>query len=425
MIMKLPNLGDGITTATVLSILIKPGDRIEKNQTILELETDKATAPIPASESGVVDKILVKEGDTVSAGTPVISLVASAGETAASAPVAAPVAQTPAPVMQAIQPPTITATSAPLPVSSGKEPVTSPSIRKMAREFGLDLTRVSGTEHGGRIVMADIRAYMYELQSHVCQPNQTTATASPAPTPAPQIDFSKWGDVTIKPISSLRKKIGQKMSEAWTTVPHVTQFEDADITNLMELRKTYNEQIKNKEGKLTLTVFALKILVETLKKFPKFNASLDAQGQNLILKNYFNIGVAVDTENGLIVPVIKDVDKKSMEDLSLELNLLAEKARKRQIGLEDLQGGSFTLSNLGGLGVSHFTPIINTPEVAILALGAGRLKPVIFNKELATRLIMPIALSYDHRVIDGADGARFIRELVNNLENPTRESLHG
>lgn len=413
MIIKLPHLGDGINSATVLSIFIKPGDKIEKNQTILELETDKATAPIPASESGVVDKILVKEGDTVSAGTPVVALV-SGGDV--SPPVSAsPSAATPVHAVAAVTPQAMSLPSAPLPVSSGKEVVTSPSIRKTARELGIDLTRVTGSEHGGRIVLEDVKAYIHALQSHVC--SAVSAPAIPAASAsAPAIDFSKWGDITLKPISSLRKKIGQKMSESWTTVPHVTQFEDADITALMEVRKAYNT--KHPEAKLTLTVFALKILVKTLKKFPHFNASLDSDGQNLILKNYYHIGVAVDTENGLIVPVIKDVDKKSLIDLSSELNTLAEKARKRQIGLEDLQGGSFTLSNLGGLGVSHFTPIINTPEVAILALGAGRLKPVIYNKELATRMIMPMGLSYDHRIIDGADGARFIRELVAGFENP-------
>ncbi len=237
--------------------------------------------------------------------------------------------------------------------------------------------------------------------------------------PKPTIDFSKWGDISKKPISSLRKKIGQKMTSSWTTVPHVTQFDTADITELMELRKAFNQKLEKKGIKLTVTVFALKAAVEALKKFPLFNASFDEANGDMIYKNYYHIGVAVDTDNGLIVPVIKDVDKKDIVTLSEELNILADKARKRQIGLEDLQGGTFTISNLGGLGVSHFTPIINTPEVAIMALSAGRLEPVVINKKIEPRMILPIGISYDHRIIDGADGARFTRELVAHLEKPS------
>ena len=422
MIITLPNLGDGINSATVLSILVKPGDKIDKNQTILELETDKATAPIPASEAGIVEKILIKEGDTVSAGTPVLSL-SGGPSTPSQQPSAPPSAVTP-------PQPTPAASVGPQQASgyiytsaSGQEPPAPPSIRKIARELGIDLTRVQGTEPGGRITLADVKAYIEMLQYKVFQEGIHTqpghipvlAQAEPKPT----IDFSKWGDISKKPISSLRKKIGQKMTSSWTTVPHVTQFDTADITELMELRKAFNQKLEKKGIKLTVTVFALKAAVEALKKFPLFNASFDEANGDMIYKNYYHIGVAVDTDNGLIVPVIKDVDKKDIVTLSEELNILADKARKRQIGLEDLQGGTFTISNLGGLGVSHFTPIINTPEVAIMALSAGRLEPVVINKKIEPRMILPIGISYDHRIIDGADGARFTRELVAHLEKPS------
>jgi pyruvate dehydrogenase E2 component (dihydrolipoamide acetyltransferase) len=428
-IIKLPNLGDGITSATVLAILVKPGDTIQKDQTILELETDKATAPIPAPETGTVSKILVKEGATVSAGMAIIELEGGGASVspqapaqAAPSPQAAPQvpSQTPqAPVEQSPAPqPTYTYTS-----TSGFEPPASPSLRKTAHELGIDLGRVKGTAHGGRITTADVKAYIQFLQAKAF--SDTGISAAPEAASQPQQkaastlpDFSKWGDIERKPLSSLRKKIGQKMSESWTTVPHVTQFEEVDITDLMTLRKKHVPAFEKKEVKLTLTIFALKALIESLKTFPMFNSTFDEASGELIYKKYLNIGVAVDTENGLIVPVVKDVDKKSMLELCKDVTVLADKAKKRQIGLEDLQGGTFTLSNLGGLGVGPFTPIINTPEVAILALGAGKTKPVVMpDGKIQPRLLMPIGLSYDHRVIDGADGARFIKDLVGRFEN--------
>ena len=274
--------------------------------------------------------------------------------------------------------------------------------------------------------MTELNGFVQNLLTLINQPTSAPLTTPPAPqAPAPSAlpDFSKWGRIETKPLSSLRKKIGQKMVEAWTQIPHVTQFDKVDITDLMAARKKHNPAYKEKGANLTLTIFALKAIVNTLKAFPQFNSSFDSAKGELILKHYYNIGIAVDTENGLIVPVVKNVDQKSILELSLEVNTLAEKARLRQIAVEDLQGGTFTISNLGGLGVAEFTPIINTPEVAILALCAGKPTPVVHNDTIQSRLIMPIGLSYDHRVIDGADGARFTRHFVHELAQFNQDLL--
>ncbi len=274
--------------------------------------------------------------------------------------------------------------------------------------------------------MADLRAYIQNLQTLAVQPK----TAAPAGTqpqrpaaPAESIDFSKWGPVTKKQISSLRKTIGQKMQESWQTIPHVTQFDEADITELMELRKKYNPAYEKKGANLTVTVLILKAVVDALKKFPNFNSSLDEVTGELVLKNYYHLGIAVDTEAGLIVPVLRDVDKKNVLNLALELAKLAEKTRQRKVSMEELQGGTFTISNLGSIGGQHFTPIVNKPQAAILGLARGVLKPVVKNGKIETRMMMPIALSYDHRIVDGADGARFIKELVQGFENPRENDL--
>lgn len=422
-IVKVPNLGDGINSATVLSILVKAGDTIQKDQTILELETDKATAPVPASEAGVIAAILVKEGDTVSTGSPVVQLVGAGQAAAPAAPTpTAAVAQlvstaTPAAVQATattVQQPRQAATTYVSP--NGLEPPASPSIKKLANDIGLDLRLVPGSETGGRVVLADIRNFIQTLISTSQTPAPAIAQApNPSPT-TPLPDFTKFGPTEHKPLTTLRKKISEKMSESWTNVPHVTQFEEIDITALMELRKKHNPSYKEKGANLTVTMFAVKAIINSLKEFPQFNSSYDTAKNELILKNYFNIGIAVDTENGLIVPVVKNADQKDMLKLCLEVNDLAEKARTRKIGMEDLQGGSFTITNLGSLGVAQFTPIVNVPEVAILALSAGKLKPVVVNNKIETRLIMPISLSYDHRVIDGADGARFIKHFCKQLE---------
>ncbi len=359
---KIPNLGEGADSGTVVSIFVKEGDRVAKDQTLVELENEKAVAPIPSTAAGVVMKVLVKVGDKVHVGQSIVSLdgVASGGPSTASAPSA------PRPMVGAA------------PAGTVRHEYITPSVRKRARELGMD-----------------------PLQYVQSRTADTVAAAS--------VDFSKWGPVQKKAVSSLRQKIAQKMTESWTTIPHVTQFEEVDITSLMELRKKYVAAYEMKGVKLTLTSFILKACVSALKKHPVFNTSLDENTQEVVYKNYYHLGVAVDTEQGLIVPVLKDADKKDLVQISKELEELAEKTRSRKVSLDDLKGGTFTVSNLGGIGGSYFTPIINKPEVAILGVSKGK-------KTADGRLVMPIGVSYDHRVIDGADGARFIRTLAEALE---------
>lgn len=407
---RLPKLGEGADSGTVVTILVKEGDSVAKEQPLLELETEKAVGTIPSSAAGKVTKIHVKVGDKITAGQVILAL--EGGEVAGPTP--APVQKAPA-----------TADGAPAVVAavptgeyryeskSGLPPPASPSVRKVARELGIDLTRVKGTESGGRISMADLRAYIQWLQTAAQQPK----TAQPPAPAVEKIDFAKWGPVTRKPLSSLRRVIGRRMTEAWTTIPHVTQFDEADITELMALKKKYDAAYEKKGAKLTVTGFVLKALVVALKKHPLVNASLDEAAGEIVLKNYIHIGVAVDTEHGLIVPVLRDVDRKSLLAISVELDQLGQKTRERKVTSDELKGGSFTVSNLGGMGVGLFTPIINKPEVAILGVGRGALKPVVKGDKLVHRILLPLALSYDHRVIDGADGARFIREVATVLEN--------
>lgn len=417
---RIPRLGEGADSGTIVSILVKEGDVVRKDQTIVELENEKAVAPIPSTHAGKVLKIHVKVGDKVSVGHAVLSVEDGAG--ASSAPVSAPVKA--APVQQAPAPsPSAPVTTAPdylYESKTGLPPPASPSVRRMAADLGIDLRRVRGSEHGGRIVLADVRAYIQQLQQSASAPASAPAAAPAVKTasaPAESIDFSKWGPVTKKPLSSLRQKIAQKMSESWNAIPHVTQFDEADITPLLALRKKHVAAYEKKGGKLTVTGFILKAVAAALKKHPSFNASLDEASQELVLKQYYHLGVAVDTEAGLIVPVLKDVDKKSLLELSKELETLAEKTRSRKVGLDDLKGGSFTVSNLGGIGGTFFTPIVNRPEVAILGVGRGVVRPAAVDGKIELRTMLPLGLSYDHRVIDGADGARFIREIVTSLES--------
>lgn len=430
---KIPKLGDGISSGTVVSILVKEGDVVKKDQTVLEMETEKAVAPIPASQGGTVAKILVKEGDKVSVGQAVMTL--SGGATASAPSAQKSASATPHPEVGAAGlVPAFGAQSgrpqgAPLPYyyqsPSGAEPPASPTVRKMARDLGMDLRRVRGSEHGGRIITEDLKTYIQQLQAAAPQPTEMKK-------PEASIDFSKWGPVTKKQPSSLRKTIGQKMAEAWTTIPHVTQFDEADITALMELRKKYVPLYEKKGANLTVTALLFKAVVAALKKYPSFNSSLDENSGEVVFKNYYHLGIAVDTEAGLIVPVIRDADKKSIKDLCLELAQLAEKTRQRKVSMEELSGGSFTISNLGSIGGSFFTPIVNKPQVAILGISRALQKPVVMSKRdmkskrrgeaclaptFEARTMMPLSLSYDHRVVDGADGARFIREIVQGLEN--------
>jgi pyruvate dehydrogenase E2 component (dihydrolipoamide acetyltransferase) len=275
---------------------------------------------------------------------------------------------------------------------------------------------VRGSESGGRIFLSDLRAYIQRLQSQAAGAPPKTAAAPAEKPKAEAIDFSKWGPVSKKPLSPLRQVIARRMAENWNAVPHVTQLDEADITGLMDLRKKYAEAYEQKGARLTLTSFALKIVAELLKKYPILNSSLDEAAQELVTKDYYHVGVAVDTEAGLIVPVLRDADQKSMFDLSKELEDLAKKARERKASAEELKGGTFTISNQGGIGSAHFTPIVNKPEVAILGLGRGAMKPIVRDGKIEARLMLPLALSYDHRVIDGGTAARFMVDLVKGFE---------
>jgi pyruvate dehydrogenase E2 component (dihydrolipoamide acetyltransferase) len=419
---RLPKLGEGAESGTVVSVFVKEGDQIQKGQTILELENEKAVAPIPSPVSGKVGKLRVKEGDKLSVGQVILSVDNGAAAAPAAQAEAKPAAARPKqPEPQAEEFAPDEEDEAPAP--SGLPAAASPTVRKIARELGIDLSRIRGSEPGGRIAMADVRAWIQRLQKAAAQPpsredrNRREGERPREPRPPESIDFSKWGEITKKPLSPLRKTIADRLSESWRTIPHVTQFDEADITALNDLRKKLAPAYEKAGTRLTLTSFALKAVATALKKHPIFNASLDETSQEIVFKEYYHIGVAVDTEQGLIVPVIRDVDKKSMLDLSRELNDLAEKARARKVSLQELQGGTFTISNQGGIGGAHFTPIINKPEVAILGLGRGAIRPVAKNAKIEPRLLMPLGLSYDHRIIDGGAAARFIVDLVQAFEN--------
>lgn len=424
--LKLPHLGEGADSGTVVNLFVKEGDSVAMDQPLLELENEKAVATIPATSAGTVTRIYVKPGDKISVGQRILSLgegAAAAAKPAAQAQVAPK--QPPAPPEHeevGQEPPE---GEAPTKETKPGIPVAAaPSIRKLARDLGIDLAKVRGTARGGRIVLEDVRAYIQRLQRLAAQPvGQVQRQAAPAVKPAEQLDFSKWGPVSKEPLSPLRQVIARRMSENWNSVPHVTQFDEADITHLNELRKKYSPAYEKKGARLTLTSFVLKVVGETLKKHPVLNSSLDEEAQEIVLKNYYHIGVAVDTPAGLIVPVIRDVDQKNILELSKELDDLARKARERKVSAEELKGGSFTISNQGGIGGAHFTPIVNKPEVAILGLGRGALKPVVRDGKIEPRLMLPIGLSYDHRVIDGGAAARFTVDLVQAFEQFKEEDL--
>ncbi|MGO8837846.1 MAG: 2-oxo acid dehydrogenase subunit E2 [Limisphaerales bacterium] len=404
---KLPKLGEGADSGVVVNVFVKEGDPVARDQAILELENEKAVASIPSTAAGVVTKIHVKAGDKVSVGQRLITLDGGAGPAAAPAKRAAakPAPEPEAPAEAAVEE---DEEEIPAPVAA---PVASPSLRKMARDLGIDLSKVRGSEPGGRIVLGDLRAYIQRLVRAAARPAPAAAGAPVRPA-AEAIDFSKWGPVRKQPLTPLRQVIARRMWENWNAIPHVTQFDDADFTRLNELRKQYAPAYEKKGAKLTLTPLVLKALVETLKRHPVFNSSLDEAAQALVIKDYFHIGIAVDTEQGLIVPVIRDVDKKSVLELAKELEQLAQRARERKATGDELKGGTFTISNQGAIGGAHFTPIVNKPEVAILGLGRGALKPAVHDGKIEARLLTPLGLSYDHRVIDGGAAARFIVDLV-------------
>ena len=426
---KLPKLGEGADSGVVVGIFVNVGDTVAKDQAILELENEKAVASIPSTAAGVVEKIHVKAGDRVGIGQKLITLAGGAAAAAvepAPKPAAKKEAAKPAPEPEEVEEETQAVAEepgeeTPNPVAA---PVASPSLRRMARELGIDLTKVRGSEAGGRIATQDVRNYLAKLAKAAAKPAPAPAAgAAPVKPAAVQIDFSQWGPILKKPVTQLRKVIARRMAESWNTVARVTQFDDIDFTRVGELRKKFAPDYEKKGVKLTLTPFVLKAVAETLKKHPIFNSSLDEVANEIILKEYIHLGIAVDTDQGLMVPVLRDVDKKSLLVLAKELEELAAKARDRKITADEMKGGTFTISNQGAIGGAHFTPIINLPEVAILGLGRGAMKPVVRDGKIEARLLTPIALSYDHRVVDGGSAARFTVDLVKAFENFGEEAV--
>ena len=428
---KLPKLGEGADSGVVVNVFVKEGDTVAKDQPVLELENEKAVASIPSTAAGVVGKVFVKAGDRISVGQRLISVEGGAGAPA-PAPTAAPApAAAPAPKRAVARPaaaPAAEEVEVELEededVNPGVPPVASPSVRKVARELGINLAKIHGSESGGRIVMGDVKAYIQRLIARATAKAKPAAASAAPAKPAPvSIDFSQWGPVIKKSITPLRQVIARRMLENWNSIPHVTQFDNIDFTRLNELRKKYAAAYEAKGSKLTLTPLVLKGIVEALKKHPIFNSSLDEATNEIIIKEYYHLGIAVDTEPGLIVPVLRDVDKKSVLEIAKELEILAGKARERKVTGDELKGGTFTISNQGAIGGAHVTPIVNKPEVAILGMGRGALQPVVREGKVEIRLMTPIGLSYDHRVIDGGTAARFTVDLIAALQDFKEETV--
>jgi pyruvate dehydrogenase E2 component (dihydrolipoamide acetyltransferase) len=429
---KLPVLGENVDSATIVRILVKPGDTISKDQPIAELDTEKASVELPASAAGVVKDIPVKEGDTVKVGQVIMTVDGGVAPFERKTPkeTAQPKATPPKEAPQrkpaeASPPPPPTPPAPPAKPQPEAEPTApqetsaaSPAIRRMARELGIDIDVVEGTGLEGRITEDDVRNYARSIIVNASRPK-----AVPKSGDLP--DFSRWGEVERKPMSPVRRKTAEHVQEAWSSIAQVTQYDTADITELERLRETFSKKVESAGGKLTITAIVLKFAAAALKVFPQFNASLDLGQGEVILKKYYHIGIAVDTEHGLLVPVIRDVNTKNIRELSIELTQVAEKARSRKLSIEDMQGGTFTITNLGGIGGTYFSPIVNTPEVAILGLSRASLQPVYQDGQFKPRLTLPLSLSYDHRAIDGADGARFLRWVAEALEKPFLLSLEG
>jgi len=411
----LPELGENIAAGTVTKVLVKAGDALKKGQNILELETDKAVLEVPSQHDGVIKEILVKTGALVKVGQAIFKIesppsVGQASATAEAAPVppAGPASVVPS-KPETKSPEIKSPEQMPGPtihVPVRKDVHAAPSVRLFAREIGIDIAQVPGTGSGGRISIDDVKAYAKSIL--------TGATTIGGGAFQPLPNFAKWGNVKREAMNNVRRKTAQHLSHAWQTIPHVTQFDKADITELEKLRKRFSGTKK----KLSITPFLVKVTAAALKHFPQFNASIDMTTQEIVYKDYYNIGVAVDTDRGLLVPVIKNADQKTVLQIADELTALAERARARKTTIEEMQGGSFSISNLGGIGGTFFTPIVNWPEVAILGVSRGVMEQVYVESQFAARLMLPLSLSYDHRVIDGADGARFIRFIAEALQNP-------
>lgn len=435
---KVPDIGD-FKEVEVIEILVKVGDAVKAEQSLITVESDKASMEIPSSHAGVVKELKIKLGDKVAEGSLVLMLEASANASASAAAPAAASVPASAPAAASVAVPTSVAVTAPevkaapvlvsassdTPVQHGKSHA-SPSIRKFARELGVDLAQVQGSGPKGRVVLEDVQGFVKGVM-------RGAVSASPAASgngglgmsllPWPSLDFSKFGSTELQALSRIKKISGPNLHRNWVMIPHVTQFEEADVTELEEFRKQSNDALAKSGVKLTMLAFVIKASVAALKKFPAFNASLDAAGENLILKHYYHIGFAADTPNGLVVPVIKNADQKGIAEIAKEMAELSAQAREGKLKPADMQGASFTISSLGGIGGTAFTPIINAPEVAILGLSKSSIKPQWDGKQFVPKLMMPLSLSYDHRVIDGAMGARFAVYLAEVLADMRRTLL--
>ena len=459
---KIPELGENVASGDVTRVLVNVGDTIARDQPVVELETDKATIEVPSSVAGVVKEIKVKRGDKVTVGAVVLTVdspsgaapakasavAASTSEPAAaepsqaSAPAPAPTPAAPAPagptrvVPMPVRsaPETPAQLGAPVKLEGERGPAApaSPGVRRLAREIGVDINVVQGTGPGGRITQEDVKEHARRILSSV--PSAVlgaggsagaagTGVAARASRPLP--DFQKWGEVERQPWSNIRRATAERLSYAWTTIPHVTQFDKADVGALEELRKQFKEKVANAGGNLTVTAMLVRVIATAVRKFPQFNSSIDAERGEIVLKKYVNVGVAVDTDRGLLVPVIREADTKSIMEIAVELQHLAERARDKKLSLDEMSGGGITISNLGGIGGTYFTPIVNWPEVAILGVSRGTTEPVWKDGRWEPRQMLPLSLSYDHRVIDGADAMRFLRWVVEAIEQPFLLSLVG
>ena len=428
-----PDIGN-FDSVDVIEVLVKAGDSIAKEDSLITVESDKASMDIPSPFAGVVKEIKIKVGDKVAQGGVILSMDVSDEAAKPAAVVAQAVAEKPAasipePTRPAPEPPkTIAPAKTPVPVgesavvATGKLSHASPSVRKFARELGVNLALVQGSAAKNRILPKDVQAYVKGELAKPRTENMGAGVSSLAALPMPVIDFSQFGEIALKPLSRIKKLSGANLHRNWVTAPHVTQFDEADITDLEEFRKSMQADAEKRGVKLTMLAFLIKASVNALKAYPNFNASLSPDGDNLILKDYFNVGFACDTPDGLVVPVVRDVHQKDVLDIARDLGELSGKARERKLKIEEMQGGCFTISSLGGIGGTMFTPIINCPEVAILGVSRSSMQPVYDakSKSFEPRLILPMSLSYDHRVIDGADGARFTSHMRMMLSDVRR-----
>jgi pyruvate dehydrogenase E2 component (dihydrolipoamide acetyltransferase) len=440
---KLPNLGEGVAAGEVVAISVKAGDAVTKGQTMLEVQTDKAVSDVTAPEDGKIVSVAVKTGDKVKPGQVMVTYDAAAGD-AAAAPAAkgttapaAPAAKASAPAAKTAAPATPLPAPAPVgpaakaevktvgsvaaaaPAPTGGLVAASPGVRKFARELGVDLTTVTGSGNGGRILEQDVKDHVKRILAHGGGAASSAGGGGISQPAMP--DFAKWGAVERLPLKGVRKATADGMARNWALIPHVTQFDVADITETEAARKKFAEKRKGQPGKVTMTILAIKAVTKALSEFPQFASSIDTtagDGGEIIRKSYRHIGIAVDSPNGLMVPVVRDTDKKGLTTLATELEGLAEKVRSRKIALEDMQGSVFTISNLGGIGGTFFTPIVNWPEVAILGMSKSRQELQMIDGKIEQRLMMGLSLSYDHRVIDGADGARFLKRVCEILNDP-------